>query len=112
MERRGILNSWLNKEVRAIIHYEWARGVSVAEIYNRLIEVYGPDVMTKQMVRKRCRQFNDGCQQVQGIPRPGRVDTATTHENRRRLDDMIKANLCINNDEIAENLKSDMNEPT
>ncbi|GFY52701.1 hypothetical protein TNIN_193721 [Trichonephila inaurata madagascariensis] len=35
---------------RAVIRYEWSRGVSGTEIHNRLVEVYGPGVMSKQMV--------------------------------------------------------------
>ncbi|GFQ78894.1 HTH_48 domain-containing protein [Trichonephila clavata] len=65
MERRCVLNSWSKEEVRAVIRYEWARGVSGTEIHNRLVEVYGPGVMSKQMVRRWCRTFSDGRQQVE-----------------------------------------------
>ncbi|CAL1278744.1 unnamed protein product [Larinioides sclopetarius] len=50
MERRCVLNSWSNEEVRAVIRYEWVCEVSGAEIHNHLMEVYGLDVMTKEMV--------------------------------------------------------------
>ncbi|GFQ71631.1 HTH_48 domain-containing protein [Trichonephila clavata] len=72
MERRCVLNSWSKEEVRAVIRYEWACGVSGTEIHNRLVEVYGPGVMSKQMVRRWCRTFSDGRQQVEDIPRAGR----------------------------------------
>ncbi|GFQ91155.1 HTH_48 domain-containing protein [Trichonephila clavata] len=52
MERRCVLNSFSKEEVRAVIRYEWARRVSGTEIHNRLVEVYGPGVMSKQMVRR------------------------------------------------------------
>ncbi|GFS54748.1 HTH_48 domain-containing protein [Trichonephila inaurata madagascariensis] len=58
MERRYVLNSWSKEEVRAVTRYEWARGVSGTEIHNRLVEVYGPGVMSTQMVRRWCRTFS------------------------------------------------------
>ncbi|KFM68857.1 hypothetical protein X975_23571, partial [Stegodyphus mimosarum] len=104
MERRCVLNSWSKEEVRAVIRYEWARGVSGTEIHNRLVEVYGPGVMSKQMVRRWCRTFSDGRQQVEDIPRAGRTRTATTESNVRKVDDRIRANRRITIDEVAEEL--------
>ncbi|GFR17044.1 histone-lysine N-methyltransferase SETMAR [Trichonephila clavata] len=104
MERRCVLNSWSKEEVRAVIRYEWARGVSGTEIHNRLVEVYGPGVMSKQMVRRWCRTFSDGRQQVEDIPRAGRTRTATTDANVGKVDDMIRANRRITIDEVAEEL--------
>ena len=87
-----------------VIHYEWAHGVSGAEIHNHLMEVYGPGVMLKQMVRRWRRKFSDGRQQVQDIPRAGRTHTATTDANVRKVDDMIRDYRRITIDEIAEEL--------
>ncbi|GFY66706.1 histone-lysine N-methyltransferase SETMAR [Trichonephila inaurata madagascariensis] len=99
MERKCVLNSWSKKEVRAVIRYEWARGVSGIEIHNRLVEVYGPGVMSKQMVRRGCRTFSDGRQQVEDIPRAGRTRTATTDANVGKVDDMTRVNRRITIDE-------------
>ncbi|GFY47894.1 HTH_48 domain-containing protein [Trichonephila inaurata madagascariensis] len=104
MERRCVLNSWSKEEVRAVIRYEWARGVSGREIHNRLVEVYGTGVMSKQMVRRWCRTFSDGRQQVEDIPRAGRTRTATTDANVGKVYDMIRANQRITIDEVAEEL--------
>ncbi|GFR06800.1 histone-lysine N-methyltransferase SETMAR [Trichonephila clavata] len=104
MERRCVLNSWSKEEVRAVIRYEWARGVSGTEIHNPLVEVYGSGVMSKQMVRRWCRTFSDGRQQVEDIPRAGRTRTATTDANVGKVDDMIRANRRITIDEVAEEL--------
>ncbi|GFR33519.1 HTH_48 domain-containing protein [Trichonephila clavata] len=104
MERRCVLNLWSKEEVRAVIRYEWARGVSGTEIRNRLVEVYGPGVMSKQMVWRWCRTFSDGRQQVEDIPRAGRTRTATTDANVGKVDDMIRANRRITIDEVAEEL--------
>ncbi|GFR16304.1 histone-lysine N-methyltransferase SETMAR [Trichonephila clavata] len=105
MERRCVLNSWSKEEVTAVIHYEWARGVSGTEIHNRLVEVYGPGVMSKQMVRRWCRTFSDVHQQVEDIPRSGWTRTATTDANIGKVDDMIRANRRITVDEVAEELR-------
>ncbi|GFY61690.1 histone-lysine N-methyltransferase SETMAR [Trichonephila inaurata madagascariensis] len=72
---------WSKEEVRAVIRYEWAHGVSGTEIHNRLMEVYGPGVISKQMVQRWCRTFSDGRQQVEDIPRAGPTRTATTDAN-------------------------------
>ncbi|GFY52200.1 histone-lysine N-methyltransferase SETMAR [Trichonephila inaurata madagascariensis] len=104
MERKCVLNSWSKEEVRAVIRYEWARGVSGTEIHNRLVTVYGPGVMSKQMVRRWCRTFIDGRQQVEDIPRAGRTRMATTDANVGKVDDMIRANRRITIDEVAEEL--------
>ncbi|GFY67756.1 histone-lysine N-methyltransferase SETMAR [Trichonephila inaurata madagascariensis] len=104
MERRCVLNSWSKEEVRVVIRYEWARGVSGTEIHNHLVEVYGPGVMSKQMVRRWCHAFSDGRQQVEDIPRAERTRTATTDANVGKVDDMIRANRRITIDEVAEEL--------
>lgn len=104
MERRCVLNSWSKEEVRAVIRYEWACGVSGTEIHNRLVEVYGPGVMLKPMVRRWCRTFIDGRQQVEDIPRAGRTRMATTDANVGKVDDMIRVNRRITIDEVAEEL--------
>ncbi|XP_047004734.1 protein GVQW3-like [Schistocerca americana] len=91
-------------EVRAVIRYEWARGVSGTESHNRLVEVYWSGLMSKHMVRRWCQQFSDGRQQVQDIPRPGRTRTATTDAHVRKVEDMIKANRRITIDGVAAEL--------
>ncbi|GFY47827.1 histone-lysine N-methyltransferase SETMAR [Trichonephila inaurata madagascariensis] len=60
--------------------------------------------MSKQMVRRWCRTFSDGRQQVEDIPRAGRTRTATTDANVGKVDDMIRANRRITIDEVAEEL--------
>lgn len=56
--------------------------------------------MLKQMVWRWCCKFSDGHQQVQDIPRPGWIHTATTDANVRKVDDMIKANWHITIDGV------------
>ncbi|GFS92860.1 hypothetical protein TNCV_1162421 [Trichonephila clavipes] len=56
------------------------------------------------MVRRGCHQFSDGRQQVQHVPRPGRLCTARAHENVKKVDDVIKASRCITIDGAADEL--------
>ncbi|GFY53066.1 HTH_48 domain-containing protein [Trichonephila inaurata madagascariensis] len=56
------------------------------------------------MVRRWCRTFSDGRQQVEDIPRAGWTRTATTDANVGKVDDMIRANRRITIDEVAEEL--------
>ncbi|GFS29934.1 hypothetical protein TNIN_483631 [Trichonephila inaurata madagascariensis] len=65
------------EEVRAVICYEWARGVSGTEIHNRLVEVYGPGVMSKQMVREGVAHSVMTSAKWSDILRAGRTRTAT-----------------------------------
>ncbi|GFS64223.1 uncharacterized protein TNIN_316481 [Trichonephila inaurata madagascariensis] len=56
------------------------------------------------MVRRWCRTFSDGRQQVEDIPRAGWTRTATTDANVGKVDDMIRANRRITIDEVVEEL--------
>jgi transposase len=47
-------------EVRAVIHFLHAEGQSAAEIHRRVCRVYGDTVMSVKCVRKWCRKFRDG----------------------------------------------------
>ncbi|GFY76676.1 uncharacterized protein TNIN_161821 [Trichonephila inaurata madagascariensis] len=58
--------------------------------------------MSKQMVRRWCRTFSDGRQQVEDISRAGWTRTTTTDANVGKVDDMIRANRRITIDEVAE----------
>ncbi|GFY57513.1 histone-lysine N-methyltransferase SETMAR [Trichonephila inaurata madagascariensis] len=64
--------------------------------------------MSKQMMRRWCRTFSDGRQQVEDIPRAGRTRTATTDANVGKEDDLIRANLRITIVEVAESHMSEL----
>jgi hypothetical protein len=52
MVDRRVLELWTKEEVQDVVHYDWACGTLGTDIYSRLVEVYGPDVMSMQMVRQ------------------------------------------------------------
>ncbi|KAJ4428572.1 hypothetical protein ANN_24616 [Periplaneta americana] len=64
-------------EVRSVIKFLNAQGIAPIEIYRQLCQVYGPNVMSKQMVRCCCRQFSAGCQNVHDEERSGRPTIIT-----------------------------------
>ena len=54
------IDSWTTEEVRAVIRFLNAKGVSPSEIHAQLIEVYGENVTSKSNVYQWCRNFNQG----------------------------------------------------
>lgn len=77
-------------------------GVSVREIHNHLVEVYGQDVVVKKIVQRWCCQFTEDSQQVLDRSRAGRTCTSTTDKNTRMVDDRIKWNRRPTIDDVAE----------
>ncbi|XP_023720754.1 uncharacterized protein LOC111871710 [Cryptotermes secundus] len=51
-------------EVRSVIRFLNAKSIAPIEIHRQLCRVYGPNVMSKQMVHRWCRQFSAGRQIV------------------------------------------------
>ncbi|KDR21819.1 hypothetical protein L798_02621, partial [Zootermopsis nevadensis] len=54
-----------------------AQSIAPIEIHRQLCRVYGPNVMSKQMVRRWCRQFSAGRQSVHDEKRSGRPSIIT-----------------------------------
>ena len=59
-------------EVRSVIKFLNAQNFAPIEIHRQLCNVYGPNIMSKQMVRRWCRQFSEGRQSVHDEERSGR----------------------------------------
>ena len=55
-----VLEIYADEEVRSVIRFLWAKKLPTIEIHKELKAVYGPNVMTIQMVRKWCREFDEG----------------------------------------------------
>jgi hypothetical protein len=60
-----------------------AQSIAPFEIHRQLCRVYGPNVMSKQMVRRWCRQFLAGRQSVHDEKSSGRLVRERIMENRR-----------------------------
>jgi hypothetical protein len=80
---------WSKEEVLAVIRFLNARHVSAAEIHRQLVEVYGEEVMNRQSVAKWCAQFKAGRVGTTDNERSGRPTTASTPENKVRVEAAI-----------------------
>ena len=60
-----------DREVWFLIKFLNAQTIAPIEIHSQLCRVYGPNVMSMQMVRRWCRQFTAGRQHVH-VERSGR----------------------------------------
>ncbi|PRD31680.1 UNVERIFIED_CONTAM: hypothetical protein NCL1_22895 [Trichonephila clavipes] len=58
-------------EVPSVIKFLNAQGIAPIEIHRQLYQVYGPNIMSKQMGRHWCRQFSEGRQSVHDEERSG-----------------------------------------
>ena len=59
-------------EVRSVIKFFNAQSIAPIEIHRQLCHVYGPNIMSKQMVPRWCRVFSEGRQSVHDEERSGR----------------------------------------
>ncbi|GFT80504.1 HTH_48 domain-containing protein [Trichonephila clavipes] len=59
-------------EVSSVIRFLNAQIIEPIEIHRQLCQVYGPNTMSKQMVRPWCRQFSESRQSVHEEERSGR----------------------------------------
>ena len=59
-------------EVRGVIRFLQAEKVRPCEIHQRLVAVYGEDVMNADSVRKWCTMFTNGRTDVHDAERSGR----------------------------------------
>jgi hypothetical protein len=50
-----------DSKVWSVIKFLNAQSIALIEIHRQLCLVYGPNVMSKQMVRRWCRQFSAKC---------------------------------------------------
>ncbi|PNF28924.1 hypothetical protein B7P43_G18320 [Cryptotermes secundus] len=64
-------------EVRSVIKIFNAQSIVPIEIHRQLCRVYGPNVMSKQMVCRWCRQFSAGRQSVHDEKRNGQPSIIT-----------------------------------
>ncbi|KAJ4451673.1 hypothetical protein ANN_03143 [Periplaneta americana] len=71
-EMEALIPSPAACEVRSVIKFFNAQSIAPIEIHRQLSQVYGPNIMSKQMVRRWCRQFSEGRQSVHDEERSGR----------------------------------------
>lgn len=85
-----LLEEWTNVEVRSVIRYFRAKRKNAAEIHRKLVEVYGPNVMSRKQVWVWCVSFDNGRTDVNDEQRTGRPTTCITDDYIHRIGDLIK----------------------
>ncbi|KAJ4441395.1 hypothetical protein ANN_11250 [Periplaneta americana] len=71
-EMEALIPSPAACEVRSVIKFFTAQSIAPIEIHRQLCQVYRPNITSKQMVRRWCRQFSEGRQSVHDEERSGR----------------------------------------
>ena len=74
---------------RAIVFFLWKEGTPAADIVHRLKNVFGGLAMQKTAVYKWLQRFETGRQSLEDDPRSGRPATPFTHENVRRVEEIV-----------------------
>uniref|UniRef100_A0A0K8SZ19 Mos1 transposase HTH domain-containing protein n=2 Tax=Lygus hesperus TaxID=30085 RepID=A0A0K8SZ19_LYGHE len=87
-------------EVRAVIRFSTAKGLSAVKIHRELVSVYGDNVMSIQMGRRLRVDFLGGRANVRDEPRSGRSSTATEGEPFEHVRSLIDANGRLTLDDI------------
>jgi len=64
-------------EIRAVIRFLQAKNIQPADIHRQVCEVYGEGAMGDSMVRRWCRQFESGRDNVHDDKRSGRPSVVT-----------------------------------
>ena len=96
-----LINSYAKCEVRSVIRFLTAKGLTAAEIHRQLTEVYGESVMSEGKVRQWCRSFKEGRSNVHDEDRSGRPSVAS--ENLvERIDVKIRENRRFTITELSE----------
>ncbi|GBO44884.1 hypothetical protein AVEN_137695-1 [Araneus ventricosus] len=88
-------------QMRAVIHFLWAKRCNCTDIYRQLNEVYGENTMSRQAIAKWCNMFENGCTDTDNAELEGRSSTATISEIAARVNESILANRRVAVDEIA-----------
>src|SRR5215470_4845567 len=90
-----VLQTWCKEELRAVIRYEWANGLSPSKIHTKLVAVYGDSVMSVQIVRRWCNLFAEGRVDIFDAARSCCPSTASSAETIAEVNELIQENRRI-----------------
>lgn len=95
------IEKWSKVEVRGVIRFLHAEGKNPAEIYRKLVAVYGDKVMSCKQVWLWCTAFTNGRTDLEDEPRTGRPRSSTTDENVTRVESLIREDRRLKIREMA-----------
>lgn len=96
-----LIDSPASCEIRAVIRFLHAKGISAAEIHRQLCQVYGENIITEAAVRQWCIMFKNGRTTVHDEERSGRP-SVVTDELICRVDARVRANRRFTLTELAQ----------
>lgn len=90
---------------RAMIFYDYKRGLTFKESHENLQTAFQESAPALATVTYWFREFKRGRENLNDDPRPGRPQTAVTHENVIRVEWLLRENRHITHREIEGELK-------
>ena len=91
-------------EQRAVVQFQVAEGEHNAEIYRRMVTVYGYYCLGRTAVNKWCKSFRKRWQTTWDLPRPGQANKVITNDSIASFNEMIQANRRVTTREISHEL--------
>ncbi|KAG8335690.1 Lysine-specific demethylase 3B [Homalodisca vitripennis] len=94
-------------EIRAVIRFLIAKQISPIEIHRQLFEVYGENFISVQHVRKRCREFSEGCMEIHDENRSGQPVMTTVFWDSKGmlLIEFLPHGTTVNSDRYKDTLR-------
>ena len=99
------LETWSKEEIRAVIRFLNAKSLNPTEIHNELQSVYGEPVISRTQVYHWCNLFEAGHSDLTDREGRGRSITATSEDNVKRVDELIRQDRRLKLHEIASSLE-------
>ena len=95
------LETWSKEEIRAVIRFLNAKSLNPTEIHKELQSVYGEHVISRTQVYHWCNLFEAGNSDLTDREGRGRSITATSEDNVKRVDELIRQDRRLKLHEIA-----------
>ena len=99
------LETWSKEEIRAVIRFLNAKSLNPTEIHKELQSVYGEHVISRTQVYHWCNLFEVGHSDLTEREGRGRSITATSEDNVKRVDELIRQDGRLKLHEIASSLE-------
>ncbi|GFR98556.1 histone-lysine N-methyltransferase SETMAR [Elysia marginata] len=100
------LETWSKEEIRAVIRFLNAKSLNPTEILPKELQsVYGEHVVSRTQVYHWCNLFEAGHSDLTDWEGRGRLITATSEDNVKRVDELIRQDRRLKLHEIASRLE-------
>lgn len=104
------MSTWSKVEYRAILRYNFARGLTVDECLAEMLPVLGEDCPHRTTIFRWYREFGRGNFELEDAPRSGRPASSVSQENIVAVRKLLEADRGVTYRQIEESLG--LNAPT